>query len=94
MPQRVHNRTICTNADLYIGQALEKYKPYSTIMPDVSVTVCLTFTGTPSEQRGCGMEAEIEIYVTVCAFSLCTQSLAALSLNKLHSPDTPKFQKS
>lgn len=39
MPQRVHNRTVFTNVDLYIGQALEKYKPYSTIMPDVSVTV-------------------------------------------------------
>lgn len=40
------------------------------------------------------MEAEIEIYVTVFAFSLCTQSLAALDLNKFHSPETPNFQKS
>lgn len=64
MPQRVHNRTVFTNVDLYIGQALEKYKPYSTIMPDVSVTV---FDFHKDTKRG--MEAEIEIYVTVFAFS-------------------------
>lgn len=53
MPQRVHNRTVFTNVDLYIGQAW-KNTNHIPLSCQTSVLQCLTFTRTPSEQRGCG----------------------------------------
>lgn len=86
MPQRVHNRTVFTNVDLYHRPSFGKIQ---TIFHYHARRQCYSVWLSQGHQaNSVGVEWKQKLkYMLQCLHS-------RLSLNKFHSPDTPNFQKS